>query len=357
MEMTVGESLIGGCSAAVSLGAEIEELARRAAGTYSEIERCSWWFGDMFGRAAGTGRVPGGYAGGAEGIADRSADREVSEWDRGANGSSDKPAVFGAGGAAEGLNYSAVLEKIVFDALRTGGAANGLYERSGTSYASYRSAFGDDILGGSERDILESCVRFGNGMAGSFENSERSAWFNGAAEDGYLNVLLSAEDLYYGLGGTESGLPAPPEIGFGAVVWEPSSSARFETAGVGGYSAADGLMVGDEVRAASSLPRVIGSSGYSETYGALNVSSDELISLRSCAARSDITGAYPENAEISADGGSEFFGSSEFFGGEGGYAAELGHGACGILDYDDIIDHLVSGVKNALESGAEGVFS
>lgn len=352
--MIVGESLIGGFSAAEYLGTRIEELARRASGVYSEIERCYWEFGDIFGRGAWFGESPEDvFFGGAE---DGSADREVSLRGLGANGSS--------AGAAAFLDHSSVLENIVSDVMRTGGATNDLYELSGSAYNSYSS--GDrlyyDMYDGYERDIIESCINFGDGY------EERSAWFNGASEGGYQNIGISAEDLYYGLGGAEIGLPAPSDIAFGAVTWNSSSLPRYETARTE-------LAFGEDTWEASSLPRMIGSAdnfdtlagsrsvfgenvweacsprmvGFSEfpdIYGELDIpriSGDELHLLRNSAAD-----GHSANAEISVKDGSEFFGGNEAF-----FADDV-HDA---YDLDYIIDYLVSGVKTALESGAEGVHS
>lgn len=351
MEMTVGESLIGGLSA-VLLGAEIEELARRASGAYFEVERCYWEFGDIFKRAAGLwGSFDEGFFGGAE---DGSADREVSLRDPGANGSFKASAAVGV----EEFNYSAVLENVVYNAMRTSGAgysdrfaypayygyaANGLLELPGSSYGVADRVLGGAVFDEFDRDILESCLVYGNGA----ENSERSVWFNGADESGYLYIKASAEDLYYGLGGADSGLPEPPgsfDIAFGAAAWNSGSSARYETAQTG-------LAFGEDNWVAASLPRLIGFSEFSDVYGVSDMprmSGDELVTLRNSAARVGASDSYSANAEISADSGLEFFGGNDAF-----YADDFR----GAVDTDYITDYLVSGLKNALESGAEGVHS
>lgn len=321
MEMTVGERLIGGFSGAAALGARIEELARRASEGFFVTE-------------AGLRELAAMLRRGENG----SGDREVSLWDRGADGFS-RGLVF---------DYQAAVENIVM------GAVNG--------YAY------DDEFGEYERDILESRVSFGNGAA---EASEKSEWFRGAAGSGYLNVEMSAADLYYGLGGAEDpdlGLVEPPNIAFGAEVWNSSSPPRLERVD---NSAAGGLMFGADAREASSAARLIRVSGYSEVYGAFDMpqlSGDELVSLRNGAARGDTADIASAEAENRADGvsgafgGESFYGGSgfpkgsEFLGGEKEYAAGGGFRAADVTDYDDIIDYLVNGVKVALESGAEGVF-
>lgn len=328
MEMTVGESLLGGFSAAYLFGADIEELARRALGSRSELERCYWEFWDFFRRTKGLGR---GFDLDCAGVAEEcSADREVSLRDRGANVSFDEHAAL--------MNYSAVLENIASNAAKT---------RGGEYFGYMAKTLSDNVFGGYERDIFESFLNFGNGE----DNSERSVWFNGADKSGYLSIMARAEDLYYGLGGAESGLPAPPDIAFEAVSWNSSSMPGFENVDNRNSAARTGLMSGEETWVASPLPRMIGSSGVFYNYGDFDmprISREEIVSLRSSAARGGSEGMSSENAQMfSADGG------SGFFGGDASYAADVRDA----FDFDDMIDYLASSMKTALESGAEGVHS
>lgn len=328
MEMTVGESLLGGFSAAALFGAEIEELARRASGGYSELKRCYWEFGDFFRRTKGLGR---GFDLDCAGVAEEcSADREVSLRDRGANVSFDEHAAL--------MNYSAALENI---------ASNAAMTRGGEYFGYMAETVSDNVFGGYERDIFESFLNFGNGE----DNSERSVWFNGADKSGYLSIMARAEDLYYGLGGAESGLPAPREIAFGAVSRGLLSMSGVESADDQSFAARAGLMSGGDALAASPLTCMIGSSGAFDNCGDHDmprISREEIVSLRSSAARGGSEGMSSENAQMfSADGG------SGFFGGDASYAADVRDA----FDFDDMIDYLASSMKTALESGAEGVHS
>lgn len=318
MKMTVGESLLGGFSAAALFGTDIEELARRALGGRSELERCYWEFWDFFRRTKGLGR---GFDLDCAGVAEEcSADREVSLRDRGANVSFDEHAAL--------MNYSAVLENIASNAAKT---------RGGEYFGYMAKTLSDDVFGGYERDIFESFPSFGNGE----DNSERSVWFNEACESGYPSIAAAAE----------SGLPAPREIAFGAVSRGLLSMLGVESADDQSFAARAGLMSGGDALAASPLTCMIGSSGAFDNCGDHDmprISREEIVSLRSSAARGGSEGMSSENAEMfSADGG------SGFFGGDASYAADVRDA----FDFDDMIDYLASSMKTALESGAEGVHS
>lgn len=347
--------LIGGFFEAAAIGADIEELARRALDSYSQTAFRALGLWNILRRAAWS--KIGFDAGLLSSGSDSSADREVNRSGRGTNVLFSVPGDIGISAGNSALPGYATMSELTGVAVASpvydfpssvGGMVSGLTSGIPKLFDGFAPPLRVEFAGSDAR-FSDTAPEYGSSALSvlktvfkAVRNTEMpivSDPIKGPAERIYRNVLsdgLNDPQVFENFSFFGSDIPLSEVVGTGDDTSDNEKIITYvplkRTSDPGIYPGVSGFALPPGLIESSAGSAFYNSTGYLEMP---EMPRDERILLRSAAVRDRSNASEREQAGL--------------------YRGEDRAGIAGRVDLDEMIDYLANGVKTALESAAEGV--